>query len=122
MRPHAEPSHGQISFALRSFDDEAPRLLLLLPPPPPSLPPFPSFPVRLCKSGAMIFHGLRRGLIEIVSATSARLYLALLPPLGLSLSLPPFSLYIINPFILSERENTCLMTPTMIIWYFGDIA
>lgn len=63
-RPHAEPSHGRISFALRSF--EAPRLLLLLrllrPPP---LPP------RLCESGAVIFHGLRRGLIEIVSATSA---------------------------------------------------
>lgn len=81
MRPHAESSHGRTSFALRSFD-EAP-LLLLLP--------------RLCESGAVIFHGLRRGLIEIASATTA---LTIFSPFTALVSLP---LHFVHRFILPGR-------------------
>jgi len=94
VRPHAEPSHDRIFFALRSFDDEASLLLLL--------------PLRLCETGAVIFHGLRRGLIEIASATSVRLYLALLPPLSLRFT---------DRFISPRHGNICLVTPMMMIWH-----
>lgn len=88
------PSHDRIFFPLRSFDDEVSLLLLLLP-------------LRLCETGAVIFHGLRRGLIEIASATSVRLYLALLPPLSLRFT---------DRFISPGHGNISLVTPMMMIW------
>lgn len=77
---------------------------------------FSSLFLRLYESGAVIFHGLRRGLIEIASATSARLYLALLrAPASLAPLRCLFFLPLFLPFFFCATlgcENTCLVTST----------